>query len=324
MTTGAGLAANTTRGFLDGWLERVRGEVSPTSFAKYDQTKRLFLEALGGKAEQDMASVRRDDIARFRDAQAQRVSASTANGLLKVLRVAFAPAEADGVISKNEARLVKKLKADEDAAARRAFTLPELKRVLAQASDEWRSMVLFGFYTGARLGDLALLTWQNVDLQTQTLHLVMRKTGGSVVIPLAEHVLSLPAGNDPKQPLHPHAYDVMTRTHQRTEGAGPRVGNVGRLSNEFHDILEAAGLVKARDYEGKDAKHKGKATRRETGEMGFHCLRHTAVSLLKNAGVSDAVARDLVGHESAEINRHYTHIADEPKRAAVNKLPRIE
>ena len=66
MTTGAGLAANTTRGFLDGWLERVRGEVSPTSFAKYDQTKRLFLEALGGKAEQDMASVRRDDIARPR------------------------------------------------------------------------------------------------------------------------------------------------------------------------------------------------------------------------------------------------------------------
>jgi integrase len=38
---------------------------------------------------------------------------------------------------------------------------------------------------------------------------------------------------------------------------------------------------------------------------------------------SDAVAQDLVGHESAEVSRLYNHIDDKAKRAAVNKLPAI-
>jgi len=64
--------------------------------------------------------------------------------------------------------------------------------------------------------------------------------------------------------------------------------------------------------------------RREASETSFHSLRHTAVSLLKNAGVSDAVARDLVGHESAEVSRLYTHIEDRVKLEALNKLPKLE
>ena len=35
---------------------------------------------------------------------------------------------------------------------------------LSVADDEWRSMILFGLYTGARLSDVASLTWENIDL----------------------------------------------------------------------------------------------------------------------------------------------------------------
>jgi len=42
-------------------------------------------------------------------------------------------------------------------------------------------------------------------------------------------------------------------------------------------------------------------------------LRHTATSLLKNAGVPAAVAMDIIGHESEAINRHYTHIETSTK-----------
>ena len=58
-------------------------------------------------------------------------------------------------------------------------------------------------------------------------------------------------------------------------------------------------------------------------DLSFHSLRHTATSLLKNAGVSDVVARDLIGHESEAISRSYTHIDAETKRAAVEKLPDV-
>ena len=44
-------------------------------------------------------------------------------------------------------------------------------------------------------------------------------------------------------------------------------------------------------------------------------------SLLKNAGVSEAVAMDIIGHDSKAISQHYTHIEQNAKRAALSKLP---
>lgn len=32
---------------------------------------------------------------------------------------------------------------------------------------------------------------------------------------------------------------------------------------------------------------------------------------------------DIIGHDSAEISRHYTHIGDSAKRDAVNQLPSV-
>ena len=37
-------------------------------------------------------------------------------------------------------------------------------------------------------------------------------------------------------------------------------------------------------------------------------LRHSAVTMLKASGVSDVLAREIVGHESAAVSRHYTHL----------------
>jgi integrase len=68
---------------------------------------------------------------------------------------------------------------------------------------------------------------------------------------------------------------------------------------------------------------KGRATRRRQSPLTFHSLRHTAVSLLKNAGVSDVIARDIIGHESEAVSRQYTHIDSETKRTALDKLPDI-
>ena len=74
-------------------------------------------------------------------------------------------------------------------------------------------------------------------------------------------------------------------------------------------------------------KHKSNGTgrdgKRERSSLSFHSLRHTATSMLKEAGASEAVTRDIIGHESAEISRHYTHVDEKSKRAALNLLPDI-
>jgi integrase len=316
-TTGRSLESKTTRGFIESWLERAKNEVAHGTWVKYDQTGKMLLASLGGKAEQDIAEVRRDDIARFRDEQGKRVARSTANVYLKIVRIMFAAAEADGLLVRNEAKTVKKLKVANEGSARRSFTLPELKKIFAQCDDEWRSLVLFGFYTGARLSDVAKLTGQSLDLVTEEVSYVSRKKGRQVVVPMAgallRHVQTLPAGDDPKQPLHPRAFETVTK-----------LGQAQRLSNQFADILADAGLIPARSHNVEDEKkRKGRDGRRNLSEISYHSLRHTAVSLLKTAGVSGAVAEDLVGHDSAEMNRRYTHIEAPAKRAAVDKLPVI-
>ena len=51
--------------------------------------------------------------------------------------------------------------------------------------------------------------------------------------------------------------------------------------------------------------------------------RHTATSLLKNAGVSDVVAREIIGHGSVVVSRHYTHIETDTLRSALDRLPDV-
>jgi integrase len=84
----------------------------------------------------------------------------------------------------------------------------------------------------------------------------------------------------------------------------------------------SAGLAKPRPPERKST-GKGRDTPREHSEISFHSLRHTATSLLKAAGVSESVTRDIIGHESAEISRHYTHVDEDAKRAAIARLPDV-
>jgi hypothetical protein len=50
---------------------------------------------------------------------------------------------------------------------------------------------------------------------------------------------------------------------------------------------------------------------------------NSAVTMLKAAGVSDFIAREIVGHESAAVSRQYTHLTTDDKRAAMQRLPDV-
>ena len=196
--------------------------------------------------------------------------------------------------------------------ARRPFTLEEIRSVLEIASPEWQSLIKLGLYTGQRLGDLATLRWENVDLLHGRLHLVTRKTGTQIKLPLAgglrDHLLSLSCSDDPKQPLHPRAYCVLSSKDGRTNA----------LSAEFIALLVEAGLRPPITHTRTGRGHRGP---RKPSELSFHSLRHTAVSLLKAAGVPHAIAQALVGHESEAISANYTHVGDQALGEALEKLP---
>jgi integrase len=170
-------------------------------------------------------------------------------------------------------------------------------------------------YTGQRLGDLARLTWANLDLEHSEIGLSTSKTGRRQIIPLAaplqRHIKTMPASDNLAQPLHPRAYASVANS-----------GKVGTLSRQFYELMVKAGMVPAKKHRASE-NSVGRSGRRQHSQISFHSLRHTATSLMKNAGISAGIVQDIIGHESAAVSASYTHIDEAAKRTALSAMPDV-
>lgn len=306
----------SARAFMTSWLESRRQEIEKGSFKRYENAVTKLLDFLGERADRDIAYVTKRDLADLRDKTAKELSPSTANTDLKVLRIAFKQAVADGLRLDNPGTSVSVLddRKEIDAPERRPFTMDEIKKLLAVADGEWRGLILGGLYLGQRLGDLATLTGRKVDLTEKLVSFRSQKTGRDMVIPIAEPLLAELKRLHPKNPddpIFPKAYSTKREAD----------GESRRLSAEFHKLLVRAELVKERPKDKNSGR--GHSVKRTVSPLSFHSLRHTATTMLKKAGVPESVVRDIIGHESEIVSRNYTHTDDQTKRSAIKKLPAI-
>jgi integrase len=292
--SGRALPVTSIRAYFESWLARKRLETLRSTHIFYTGKARRFIQWLGQGADRELLTVTAADVLAFRSNEAERVHPSTVNHGIKVLRMIFQDAKRDGVIADNPAEGVKLVKRN-GSRGRRPFSLLEIRQLLAIADEEWRSLILFGLYTGQRLGDLARLTWANLDLQRNELRLCTSKTGRQQIIPLApplqQHVENLYAGDDPRQPLHLRAFASVEKS-----------GKVGTLSRQFYELMVDAGMARAKKHRASE-NSTGRCGRREISEISFHSLRHTATSLMKNAGVPPAIVQDIIGMTAKQFQR---------------------
>jgi len=310
--TGEELPSRSFRDFASAWLDRKLPEVSEATSVSYKKTVSKFSAFLSEKADVDMAEITADDVLRFRNHEAKALTPKTVNRYLKCLRMLFRAARQERVISEDPSEFVSATK-KATAKERRPFTIGELQSVIAVADDEWKSMIRFGLYTGQRLGDIARLKWGNVDLEKGEIRLVAQKTNKPLVLPIAaplkEHLDSLQAQPGREAPIHARAFAIVGKQ-----------GRSANLSNQFSDLLAKAGLRK-KASRAKVAAKAGRGAVRETGELSFHCLRHTAVTMMKEAGAPEAAVMELVGHDSEQMSAHYTHVGQDALKKAAAMLP---
>jgi integrase len=310
---GIDLPFASVRTYCQNWLTARKAETSVATHSRYGKTIERFLGSLGEAAETDLNEVAKSHITVFRDSMLARYATRTANLYLKIIKMVFRSARLEGYLWQDPAEGVKTVK-NREPLTRRPFTLDELRAILAVADPEWQSLIKFGLYTGQRLSDLASLTWSQIDLDRDEIRITTRKTAKPLLIPIAaplrEHLLSQATGDNPKAPVHPSAYAII---HAQN-------GRVGTLSNQFTELLVAAGLREPRDHQSRGI---GRGGRRAGMDTSFHSLRHTAVSLLKDAGIPDAVVMALVGHESAAMSHRYTHVGKESLNRAAAALPEL-
>ncbi len=303
----------TLREYIETWLDAKKPSNAPSTSVFYRNATSKFIEWLGERADKEISRVTGTDITAFRNHRAASAAPKTVNHEVKVLRMVFRSARKDEVLADNPAEFVETVRDKGSRGARRPFSVEEIQSVLAVSSREWRSLVIFGLYTGQRLGDLATLKWSSIELDQGVIRFTTQKTQKNMVIPisppLARHIRAWRSTADHSGQVHPLASAVV----ERTKKTGP-------LSNQFSDILAKAGLRKKKPHR-KSGEGRG-AARDESG-LSFHSLRHTAVSLMKAAGIPQAAVMEIIGHDSEQMSQHYTHVGQESLQKAADSLPDV-
>ena len=302
-----------TETFFSGWLERVKTRRGAGgTHSRYEAVVNRFLDTLGARKTVQLADILPDDVQAFVDAQAGAGKASaTVKIEHKILSAVFADALKQGRVANNPAAAVSvPIAAGE---SRKPFEWPQVRAILATAKGEWKTAVLLGVFTGARLGDCVTMQWRHVDLPASLIRFRPSKTkakGGEIVVPLhadlEAHLMALPmpeGAGAAEQPLCPTL-------------AAASIGGRAGLSRKFKEILIEAGIENEQMRQGVK---KG----RSFSAYSFHSLRHTFNTVLMNRGVSQELRMRLSGHKSEEINARYSHAEIATLRAAVAKLPGV-
>lgn len=198
--------------FATQWLAGNKPETATGTSASYERVIEVFTAFLGEKSTRDLSEITRTDLINFRNELATKISSGTVNRYMQTLRTIFKAAQRDHYLIENPVEHVELVKdSGYGNGSRRPFTIAEIKSILRIADPEWQSLIKFGLYTGQRLGDLALLTWKNIDLEHNELCLTTQKTGKHLIIPLGA---SLRAHIDSLE--HPARLDVPFCTPERT------------------------------------------------------------------------------------------------------------
>jgi integrase len=302
-TTGEPFRNMATNEWFEQWVSGKAQTKSAATVERYKQVKRDFLDTLGKRATLSLAHLAPKDIRAYRDAElAAGKSNKTANLSVKIVSAAFNAAFRQGYITANPCTALESL--PEETAERSNFTPKQVAKLVKAAEGDWQSAILFAYYTGARLRDVANMRWNAIDLNAKLINFIPSKTKKHVTIPLhsdlERHLLKSPGIG--KAFLFPSLAERST-------------GGKNGLSGQFARVMAQA------EIEGKITRHTAEG--RANSSLSFHSLRHSFNSAMANAGVAEEVRMKLTGHSTREIHTKYTHHELEALRAAVSVIPRI-
>jgi integrase len=241
---------------MNDWLKGIVTRNRVATIERYDKTTRLFLESLGDKAQKPVTGVAPKDIEIFLNRRLKSgVAPKTAIIDLKTINTAFRRAEAYGIILKNPVAAVRPPK--DSGSEREVFTHEEVQRMLdAAPSLEWQTLILLGYFIGARLSDCVQMKWENIQPEHGMIVYHQQKTGKKVIVPMHYHVI--------EHLKYISTFGTTGYLCPKLFGRG--TGGKHGLSESFKRIVKKAGI--------DPGVVRGKGIRNFT-KRTFHSLRHS-------------------------------------------------
>jgi len=176
-----------------------------------------------------------------------------------------------------------------------------LLAALASRSAQTHDMALTSLHTGLRFGEVAALTWENIDLSSRTMRAVDTKNGESRTAYVTDEMAAMLAAKRTGNPS-----DLVFPGRDRKKGG---IKIMDAVSATFERTVAELGL------------NDGVTDTR--GKVVFHTLRHTFASWMVMEGVPLSEVGDLLGHSDLEMTRRYAHLAPEKKRQAIGSMERV-
>lgn len=300
--TGDSLNQETVKDFLASWIG---GKTNEHTRERYQVVMDAFIASLGSKANALISLVTyQDAISYLNKRSLSKVASKTLSTEAKILSSAFNLAKRLQIIQENPFEKALALKPIKVSSSQKVeFTKDEIQALLTIANPEWKGVILFGMYSGARLTDCTTMRWENVDLEKREIYYFSTKNTKDMILP-----------------MHTTLFDYLTALGSKNEKesfitptlAGRSTSGKSGLSETFTRLMEAANIDPQR-IEGKG--------KRKFSQKSFHSLRHTFNSILANFGVSQENRMKLIGHASKHINDQYTHVQIQTLRLEIEKLP---
>ncbi len=188
--------------------------------------------------------------------------------------------------------------------------LDDLKPACAPAPDFLYPMVVTAMFTGARRGELCRLRTQDVDFENGIITLRQRKAHKKKYSE-SERVV----------PIHGRLEDVL----------GAWMLQHGGMCEELFYAPGQLAHSRCQKIDGPRPASRNMATNhldRVVGKMDawkhvsgrWHIFRHSFISWCAVAGVPEGDIESWVGHLTAEMRKHYTHLSIDRKKSQMDRL----
>jgi integrase len=312
-TTGQPVEVVYLGDFLRSWAERASSLKSKRTGEKYRQVAEDFLNHIGpARAKSSIGSIREADVRSFLEKEAKDGKyATTVANVAKVLRIPFNLALRQGLILRHPVSSMDI--PDANSRQKKAFTWPEVLKLISVAEGDWITAVMLGAYCGMRIGDCVKLKWENVNLDEDVIQFIPEKTSTGkrrkeLTVPI-HSTLRIHLETLRQKSTEDQIY-ICPTLHDKS------IGGRSGLSNYFCDFVMPKAEIASRK-EQIQTTGKGRAFR----SLSFHSLRHSFNSELANRGVSQELRRNMTGHTTDKMNDIYSHLDKNLLRGAVNKLP---
>lgn len=275
---------------LSSVVKRYVEEVTPTKKGESQERYRANQLKKTKLAEMQLDKITGEALAQYRDARLKEVSANTVRLELAFLSVVFEQCRKEwGLAVGNPVRQIRMPKPGKPRQRRLEAGEEDALLAACKASGAHylHSFVVLAIETGMRFGELAGVTWANVNFERRTIYLPDTKNGSPRTVPLSTRALN--------------AINALPRSIN------------GRLFICTPGSIRSVFLT---------ALSKAQATQPESKTflrgLRFHDLRHEAVTRLFEKGLNPIEVGMVSGHKTLSMLQRYTHLRSDDLALKLN------